>query len=255
MHGTKWPLQNLFANLVVGFAEAARTLGGQPLTFEFRPCAKLTWTSMPPRTEKQATASPRVPTIGHSNHTLEHFLCLLKAHGVQVVVDSRSQPYSKYATQFDHDALRLALQDAGIRYLYLGRELGGRPEGDEFYDDEGHVLYGRVAGTSLFQEGLSRLERGIHEYNVALLCAEENPAACHRRLLVGRVLLDHGFQVEHIRGDGRIQTEEEVAAEIDPNRDQLPLFQKVEAEPWKSIPSVLRKKRRNSETPSKSAPT
>jgi uncharacterized protein (DUF488 family) len=210
---------------------------------------------MPPQMENKATASRRVLTIGHSNHTVEHFLSLLKAQAVQVVVDTRSQPYSKYATQFDHEALKPVLQDVGIRYLYLGRELGGRPEGDEFYDGEGHVLYDRVAATSLFQEGLSRLERGIREYKVALLCAEENPAACHRRLLVGRVLVDRGIQVEHIRSDGRIQTEQEVAAEVDPNRDQLTLFQKVEAEPWKSIPSVLRKKRPNRETPSEFAPT
>jgi len=205
--------------------------------------------------ENNASANPRVLTIGHSNHTVEHFLGLLKAHAVQVVVDARSKPYSKYTTQFDHEALKLALQDAGIRYLYLGRELGGRPEGDGFYDDEGHVLYDRVAATSLFLEGLSRLERGIREYTVAMLCAEESPAACHRRLLVGRVLLDHGIRVEHIRGDGRIQTEEEVAMQTDPDRDQLSLFGKAEAEPWKSIPSVLRKKRPNRETTSEFAPT
>jgi uncharacterized protein (DUF488 family) len=209
---------------------------------------------MPAQLENNATASPRVVTIGHSNHTVEHFLGLLKAHAVQVVVDTRSQPYSKYATQFDHEALKVTLQDAGIRYLFLGRELGGRPEGDEFYDGEGHVLYDRVAATSLFQEGLTRLERGIREYKVAVLCAEENPAACHRRLLVSRVLIDHGIQVKHIRGDGRVQSEEDVAAEVNPDRDQLSLFQKVEAEPWKSIPSVLRKKRPNRETPSEPAP-
>jgi uncharacterized protein (DUF488 family) len=214
---------------------------------------------MPPQIENNATTSRRVLTIGHSNHAVEHFLGLLTSHDVQVVVDARSQPYSKYAAQFDQDELKLALQDAGIRYLYLGRELGGRPDGDEYYDDEGHVLYDRVAATGVFQKGLSRLERGIREYDVALLCAEENPAACHRRLLVGRVLLDHEIQVDHIRGDGRIQKEEEVAAEAGPDRDQLSLFQKAEAEPWKSIPSVLRKKRPNSsfchETPSEFAPT
>jgi uncharacterized protein (DUF488 family) len=210
---------------------------------------------MPPQMENNASAAPRVYTIGHSNHTVEHFLGLLQTHAVQVVVDARSQPYSKYATQFDHEALKGTLQDAGIRYLYLGRELGGRPEEDEFYDDEGHVLYDRVAATCLFQKGLTRLERGIREYKVALLCAEENPAACHRRLLVGRVLFNHGIQVEHIRGDGRIETEEEVAAQTDPDRDQLSLFGKAEAEPWKSIPSVLRKKRPNRETPSEFAPT
>ncbi len=200
---------------------------------------------MPPPSENDASASPHVFTIGHSNHTVEHFISLLQGHAIQVVVDERSQPYSKYATQFDQDLLKPALQNAGIRYLYLGRELGGRPEGDEFYDAQGHVLYNRVAATTLFQEGLTRLEKGIREYNVAMLCAEENPAGCHRRLLVGRVLLDRGIQVDHIRGDGRIQSEEEIAAELDPNRDQLSLFQEAEAEPWKSIPSVLRKKRPN----------
>ena len=207
--------------------------------------------------ENSANASPRVLTVGHSNHSVDHFLTLLNSHGIEVVVDARSQPYSKYATQFALEALKLALQDTGIRYLYLGRELGGRPGGNEFYDDQGHVLYDRVAATSVFQEGLSRLERGIREYRVAVLCAEENPAACHRRLLVGRFLLDRGIQVDHIRGDGRIQTEEEVAAKADPSRDQLSLFQKPEAEAWKSIPSVLRKRRPNrsvrDETSSESA--
>ncbi len=200
--------------------------------------------------EENSSSRSRVFTVGHSNHTVEYFLGLLRSQAIQVVVDTRSQPYSKYAVQFDYDSLKAALEAAGIRYLYLGRELGGRPEGDEFYDETGHVLYDRVASTRLFQKGLSRLEKGIREYTVALVCAEESPAECHRRLLIGRVLLDRGIRVEHIRGEGRVQTEEEVAAEADPNLDQLSLFQKVEAEPWKSIPSVLRKKRLGSSSAS-----
>jgi uncharacterized protein (DUF488 family) len=195
--------------------------------------------------EPNNTAKPRVFSIGHSNHSADRFLSLLQSHGVEVVVDTRSQPYSKYTPHFDQEDLKKGLTGAGIRYLFLGRELGGRPEGDEFYDEDGHVLYDRVAATPLFQEGLTRLERGIREYKVAMLCAEESPAECHRRLLVGRVLLEHGIQVDHIRGDGRVQTEEEIAAEADPDRDQLSLFHELEAEPWKSIPSVLRKKRQN----------
>src|ERR1019366_4562738 len=100
-----------------------------------------------------------------------------------------------------------------------------RREGEELYDPEGHVLYDRVAETRQFQEGLTRLENGIREYQVAMLCAEENPAACHRRLLIGRVLQDHGIRVDHIRGDGRVQTEEKVAAESNPSRNQFALFQ------------------------------
>ena len=205
--------------------------------------------------ENGSSVSPRVFTIGHSNQTFERFLSMLKTNGVQVVVDVRSQPYSKYATQFDHEKLKVALEAAEVRYLYLGRELGGRPEGDEFYDEKGHVLYDRLAETSQFQEGLARLERGIREYKVALLCAEENPASCHRRLLVSRVLWNDGIQVEHIRGDGRIQTEEEIAAETDPEADQLTLFQKTGVNHWKSSSSVSRKKRPNHEAPSEFAST
>lgn len=200
---------------------------------------------MPLQNENGDQRTPRALTIGHSNHTMDHFVGLLKMHGVQVVVDVRSQPYSKYATHFDKDVLKLGLQSVGIRHLYLGRELGGRPEGDEFYDQEGHVLYDRVAATGIFQEGLKRLKNGIREFRVAILCAEENPSACHRRLLVSRVLLNHGIHVDHIRGDGRLQTEEEVAAELTPDRDQLALFQNAEEKTWKSIPTVPRKKRGN----------
>jgi uncharacterized protein (DUF488 family) len=195
--------------------------------------------------ENASNSTLCVQTIGHSNHQLEHFLEILKSQAVQAVVDTRSQPYSEYASQYDQKPLVKALNAIGIHYVYLGRELGGRPDGDEFYDAEGHVFYDRVAETSLFQEGLMRLENGIRKYKVAILCAEENPSACHRRLLIGRVLLDHGIRVEHIRGDGRIQTEDEVAAETDEKKEQLALFQRVEAAPWKSIPSVLRKRRQN----------
>ena len=181
-------------------------------------------------------------TMGHSNHPFAHFLGLLRMHAVQVLVDVRSQPGSKYAKQFDHEALKTALREAGIRHVYLGRELGGRPQGLEFYDREGHVLYDRVAASSLFQEGLSRLERGMRKYRVAVLCAEENPAACHRRLLVGRALLERGVPVRHIRGDGRIQTEEEVAAEAEPEQGQTSLFQKATQDSWRSVSPILRKK-------------
>jgi uncharacterized protein (DUF488 family) len=82
--------------------------------------------------ENTSDSGLRVLTIGHSNHPIERFLELLKAHAIQVVVDSRSQPYSEYASQFDQKVLKKTLLDEGFRYVFLGRELGGRPDGDEF---------------------------------------------------------------------------------------------------------------------------
>ena len=196
-----------------------------------------------------AEARTRVLTIGHSNHPLELFLGLLQEHQVEVVADTRSQPYSKYSPQYDQDALQAALGAAGIRYLYFGRELGGRPTGLEFYDGDGRVLYDRLAASPVFQEGLERLETSLRVFRVALACSEENPAVCHRRLLIGRVLGERGFDVQHIRADGRLQTEAELAREESGDDSQLSLFEHDVVPEWKSIPSVLPKKRQSSSSP------
>lgn len=187
----------------------------------------------------------RVLTIGHSNHPLDHFLDLLTRHAVQVIADVRSHPYSKYASQFDREVLEQALRTAGFQYVYLGAELGGRPRGDGYYDADGRVLYGKVAESSAFQAGLARLEEGLRQYVVAMLCAEEDPTGCHRRLLVGRVLSERGVAVTHIRGDGRLQAEDELPS-ADPDSAQLSLFDEIEESAWKSIPSVSLKKRQSS---------
>lgn len=185
-------------------------------------------------------------TIGHSNHALQYFVDLLKKHAIEVLVDVRSQPRSKYAPHFDAHELKASMPAAGIEYLFLGRELGGQPEAPGFYDTEGFVLYSRIAESPPFQEGISRLERGIQQYRVAIMCSEENPAECHRRLLVGRVLTERGVDVLHIRGDGRLQPETEMAAEEHGNSSaeaQLPLFESKppEERSWRSIRSVSRR--------------
>ena len=70
-------------------------------------------------------SKPRIYSIGHSNHTLERFLSLLKEHKIEVLVDTRSQPYSKYAPHFTGEYIKMELEKAGIPYLFLGKELGG----------------------------------------------------------------------------------------------------------------------------------
>src|ERR1035437_10695889 len=116
----------------------------------------------------------RALTIGHSNHRIETFLGLLKDHQVGIVVDTRSQPYSKYSPQFDRETLKTALAAHDIRYIHMGKELGGKPIGAEFYDSEGHVLYDRVTGSRPFQGGLARLGKGLGECQVALRSSEEH---------------------------------------------------------------------------------
>ena len=184
-------------------------------------------------------------TIGHSNHPIEKLLSLLQASGAEVVVDTRSHPYSKYTVQFNREALQSAIAGGGMKYIYLGRELGGRPDGSGFYDAEGHVLYAKVAASPQFREGIERVLAGSERYRVALLCAEEDPRDCHRRLLISRVLAGRGVLIRHIRGDGRLQAEEDLSAEIEaehPERAQLALFGPSEVDEWKSTRSVLPKR-------------
>ncbi len=183
-------------------------------------------------------------SIGHSSHSIELFVELLTKHAIQVLVDVRSAPYSRYAPQFDHDLLPASLNEAGIKYLFLGRELGGRPEKKEYYDADGHVVYGRITGDPLFLSGIERLERGMRDFRIALMCGEEDPAHCHRRLLVTRVLMERGHQVLHIRGDGRIMSDEEVARASGKSlvNEQPALFAELDEDQWRSTASVSPRK-------------
>src|SRR5690349_2668432 len=184
-------------------------------------------------------------SIGHSNHPIETFLDLLATHQIEVLVDVRSAPYSRYVPHFNPANLKEHLKAAGFQYLYMGKELGGRPEGAEFYDADEHVRYDRVADAPFFLTGLERLTTGAGRYRVAIMCSEEDPTHCHRRLLITRVLAGRGVTVTHIRGDGGVESEAAVAAaEQTPEEaaGQLALFPTEETTAWKSIRSVSPRK-------------
>jgi len=187
-------------------------------------------------------------TIGHSSHSGERFRELLQQHRVEVVVDTRSAPYSRYTPQFDREALRELVVAAGIKYLFLGDVVGGRPRDESHYDEHGRARYGKVAETPDFLDGIARLEHGADEFRVALMCSEEDPAHCHRRLLIGRVLIERGAQVMHIRGDGEVQEETQVAASSGKAlvEAQPALFAEMDEDKWRSTASVSPKNRQPS---------
>jgi len=185
----------------------------------------------------------RVFSVGHSNHAMEKFLSLLELFDIDVLVDVRSHPHSKHAPQFASADLKRELSNCGIKYLYLGKELGGRPDDRGYYDDNGYVLYSEWARSAVFLEGIERLEHGIAKYKIAIMCSEENPTHCHRRLLITPVLIDRGIEVSHIRGDGALQPEADLLKlETHPT-----LFKSEEGIAWKSTRSVSqRNPRKNS---------
>ena len=145
-----------------------------------------------------------VLTIGHSTHALEAFLALLRQHDVTAVADVRSAPYSRFNPQFNREPLAEALGTEGVRYVYVGNELGGRSEDPECYED-GRIRYDRVAATESFRSGLARVVDGAARHRIALMCAEKEPLDCHRTLLVSRALHEQGVDVAHIHAGGRLE--------------------------------------------------
>jgi uncharacterized protein (DUF488 family) len=145
-----------------------------------------------------------VLTIGHSTHSVEAFIALLRQHSVQAVADVRSRPFSRFNPQFDRGALESSLRSVGMKYAFLGRELGARSDDPGCYVD-GKVQYARLADTPAFKDGLRRVRDGAKRFRLALMCAEKEPLECHRTVLVARALVAEGVAVAHILADSRLE--------------------------------------------------
>lgn len=143
-------------------------------------------------------------TIGHSNHDIQAFLSLLINSGITALADVRSNPYSRFATQYSREALKVSLANAGISYVFLGKELGARSDNPACYK-QGRVQYDRLAKEPKFSDGIKRIVQGIEKHQIALMCSEKDPIECHRALLVARKIYEVGVQVNHILADGTIE--------------------------------------------------
>ena len=146
-------------------------------------------------------------TYGHSVHHFGYFLSLLSKNTISAVCDVRSTPYSRRHPQYNKEILSKSLKDEGIAYIFLGKELGAKHPDPECIVN-GKVQFELIASRPEFTIGLQRIVEGMINYNVALLCAEEDPLTCHRTILVCRHLRNQLDSILHIRGDGSIETNE-----------------------------------------------
>jgi nucleoside-triphosphatase len=167
--------------------------------------------------------STPVYTVGHSNLDVATFLKLLKGNAIQVVVDVRSAPFSRYVPQFNKREIEATINDAGMKYIFMGDTIGGKPADSICLNADGSVMYDKLALTETFQQGLDRLARGQAEgWTVALMCAEEDPFKCHRHHLIAKELeLQRHIPVWHIRSDGTIMRAKEL---LENSSAQLKLF-------------------------------
>lgn len=164
-------------------------------------------------------------TIGHGNRSIESFLALLERYAIDFLVDVRSQPYSRYNPHFSKDALEASLVQRGLRYVFMGDSLGGRPSDQSCYA-AGKVDYALVQNKVWYQQGIVRLHTAWEkQLRVSLLCSELKPQDCHRSKLIGNTLLEQDVAVAHIDEDGELKGQDELNLLL--THGQLPLFEDV----------------------------
>jgi uncharacterized protein (DUF488 family) len=151
-------------------------------------------------------------TIGHSTHSAEKFVELLRAHRIDAVGDVRSSPFSAWTPQFNRTALEATLGAEKIQYVFLGDELGARREEREVYV-ESVARYERIAKLPSFQGGLERVRKGARRFRLALMCAEKDCLECHRTILVCRHLR-RDLNIAHIQENGALESHRDAEARL-----------------------------------------
>ena len=144
-------------------------------------------------------------TIGHSTHSADTFLALLRMHGVTQLADVRTMPMSRRHPHFNRDSLEKFLAASGIRYRHLGG-LGGlrKPKRDSTNTAWKHPSFRGYADymeTEAFERAFRELVVFASAGPTAVMCAEAVWWRCHRQLLADALLV-HGVRVWHIVGAG-----------------------------------------------------
>jgi uncharacterized protein (DUF488 family) len=140
-------------------------------------------------------------TIGHSTHSLDDFVAMLRAHGVERLVDVRTIPRSKHNPQFNHDTFSEALHNRHFSYRHL-KSLGGlrhplRDSINTAWRNDSFRGYADYMQTPEFEEGLEQLIELANEKPTAIMCAESVPWRCHRSLIAD-ALIARGHEVQDI---------------------------------------------------------
>ena len=161
-------------------------------------------------------------TIGYGGRSIDEFLAEIRRSEADYVVDVRSSPYSRYKPEFSRDDLAASLEGEGIRYVFMGRELGGRPDNPAHYRPDGKVDYEKLRLDDDFQSGIGALEVGWESGDrIVLMCSEGRPEACHRAKLVAQELTMMRVPVAHIDERGEIRRHRDVMDSLTDGQESL----------------------------------
>jgi len=163
-------------------------------------------------------------TIGHGARSVTELIQLLKRYCINYLVDIRSRPYSKYNSELNSNALKLALENERIKYVYMGDQLGGLPEDEGCYTS-GKVDYEKLSKSELFVKGIDRIKQAYDKnLKISMMCSESKPQECHRTKLVGTVLTNQNIKVSHINENGNLISQEDAISLATGGQNEYDLF-------------------------------
>ena len=171
---------------------------------------------------EHSSALTPIYTIGYGSRSIEELIELLHAHNIAYLIDVRSAPYSRYKPEFSKAPLANTLEQHGIRYVFMGDTLGGRPDDETCYVN-GKVDYEKVKATESYQHGIQRLRTAFsQQHSIVLMCSEGKPEECHRCKLIGVTLTNEDIAVMHIDENSEHLTQEQVIERL--TGGQLSIF-------------------------------
>lgn len=147
---------------------------------------------------------------------------MVDKYDINCIVDVRSNPFSRYYSDFNSNSLSNILKSRDKLYMSM-KELGAKRFEEEVYSIENQVLFNRVYKTKAFQRGIERIHKGMDlGYKIVIMCSEKNPIECHRSIMIGRYLSDNGYDVQNILHNGTTISQKEVEETlIDKHKKEL----------------------------------
>lgn len=154
-------------------------------------------------------------TIGYAGFLIKDFITTLKQESIGALVDIRSFPYSSRFSDYDIKNIKYSLNENNIFYLFLGNELGARPKDTSLYTNK-IADFNKMAKSEPFIEACSRIREGLNKFPICLMCAEKEPLACHRTILVANSFrkLYPKIRILHIHSLSKIETQEKLDRRI-----------------------------------------
>ena len=174
-------------------------------------------------------------SIGYTAFSISEFIDVLKHYEIRAIIDVRSQPYSSRFEKYNKENISQLLIKHKIYYKNYANEFGARQTDRRFFAKDGYLDFEKFAKSDNFKMGFTKIDESMKlGYTFAFMCAEKQPASCHRSILVSRIFRDAGYNVKHILSGGNVESQEDIDMQLldyyFPDRMQMS-FDEMKTEP------------------------